>query len=575
MPSHDALSPQPPRRPTVIARHSSTSSQVSQTPSDGSSQHKRPPQRHVVGHRMGQRNPSFGRNLNKLRGIAPAQGTDGTAAARQHKRTASGGSTPVESPQQRPNMQRHASTTGIIRNRSHTALRKNHSSGHLSRTGSHKNVTKAAKADSKRSHAHPAKRHSSPDIAPAHPTVRFDVGDEEGVDDGNDDVTHDDALTHAAELGHIRTTSPERRSSGDTNIRSQPDGKRAEQERAAHINGASSYHSSKVPDADAITSRLLQRNSARNAPPKISSVSATVVPDSHDARQLSQSQGSNHAETPGRDLVSRFIDEDEDGTPRDSSFLPQRSPPKRDEGSSDSDAMRRNKSAPNMAAAASASQQSRAQPSQTAGTTTSDLHPSRTQQKLWLQRASSNIEPQKLILSPSINYAGAAEGRIDPRLQRQFDQAALEYKVVRRYRNPVADAIVRLAEIPGSARKRAAARSSTRNGYLDSRQGSHQSYRDGERRDGRHTPGGRDGTRTPARDGRATPGRDGRASPDPDHKRKVSKVSFDVAGRADDDDIEGRQSLGSDGQVDRRDELAELCRRIWETVGVSEVEVGG
>ncbi|KAJ9661583.1 hypothetical protein H2201_006439 [Coniosporium apollinis] len=514
-------------------------------------------------------------------------------------------------------MQRHASTTGIIRNRSHTALRKNHSSGHLSRTGSHKNVTKAAKADSKRSHAHPAKRHSSPDIAPAHPTVRFDVGDEEGVDDGNDDGWTEESASQSptttrshtrqnsaifeppapsAEAPATRTSESGKDSKREETLeqappspppKSQPDGKRAEQERAAHINGASSYHSSKVPDADAITSRLLQRNSARNAPPKISSVSATVVPDSHDARQLSQSQGSNHAETPGRDLVSRFIDEDEDGTPRDSSFLPQRSPPKRDEGSSDSDAMRRNKSAPNMAAAASASQQSRAQPSQTAGTTTSDLHPSRTQQKLWLQRASSNIEPQKLvpailprtggpqILSPSINYAGAAEGRIDPRLQRQFDQAALEYKVVRRYRNPVADAIVRLAEIPGSARKRAAARSSTRNGYLDSRQGSHQSYRDGERRDGRHTPGGRDGTRTPARDGRATPGRDGRASPDPDHKRKVSKVSFDVAGRADDDDIEGRQSLGSDGQVDRRDELAELCRRIWETVGVSEVEVGG
>lgn len=526
----------------------------------------------------------------------------------------------MESPQQRPNMQRHASTTGIIRNRSHTALKKNHSSGHLSRTGSHKNITKAARADIKRSHAHPAKRHSSPDIAPAHPTVRFDVGDEEGVDDGNDDGWTEESASQSPTTtrSHTRQNSaifepppdpsaeaPATRTSEsgkdgereDTQEqaphspppKSQPDSKHAEQGRAAHINGASSYHSSKVPDADAITSRLLQRNNPHNAPPKISSVSATAVPDSHDTRQLSQSQGSTHPETPGRNLVSRFIDEEEDGTPRDSSFLPQRSPPKRDEGSSDSDAMRRNRSAPNMAAAAasaSAPQQSSARPSRTAGTTTPDLHPSRTQQKLWLQRASSNIEPQKLvpailprtggpqILSPSINYAGAAEGRIDPRLQRQFDQAALEYKVVRRYRNPVADAIVRLAEIPGSARKRAAARSSTRNGYLDGRQGSHQSYRDGERRNGRHTPGARDGTRTPARDGRATPGRDGRASPDPDHKRKVSKVSFDVAGR-DDEDIEGRQSLGSDGQVDRRDELAELCRRIWETVGVSEVEVGG
>jgi hypothetical protein len=78
--------------------------------------------------------------------------------------------------------------------------------------------------------------------------------------------------------------------------------------------------------------------------------------------------------------------------------------------------------------------------------------PSRTQQKLWLQRARSNIEPQQPIGSPhsmgnlrsagsglSVGHgigglgAGYGDGR-DPRLQKEIDRSAREYMIICRYR---------------------------------------------------------------------------------------------------------------------------------------------
>jgi hypothetical protein len=84
--------------------------------------------------------------------------------------------------------------------------------------------------------------------------------------------------------------------------------------------------------------------------------------------------------------------------------------------------------------------------------------PSRTQQKLWLQRASSNIEPQQIPASalngiPSLRSAssglssglgiggagsGYGSGR-DPRLQREIDRTAREYLITCRYRRSKQD----------------------------------------------------------------------------------------------------------------------------------------
>ena len=580
-PSQDAQSQ--PRRPAVLARHPSTSSYISQSPSDGhSSSHRagpHKPQRHIVGQsRVGPRNASFGKNLNKLNKLTQTHGGDGTAVAKHHRRSHSGNSTSTPT-SPRSGAKRNASTVGIVKNSSHTVIRKNHSSGHLPRQGSTKNMLKTTKSEiapPKRSLAQPGKaRHQSPDVP--HPTVHFDIGNEEGHEEGHDDAWTEESASQSptttrsntcsnsvifepgkdAQTSEIKNEASESTETEIQNLKyhTPPSPLTRHQPERSHgsrqTNGGSSYHQSRPPDADMITSRLLQRSASQNLPPQMSSISATVVSDSHDARSLSHSQGSTLADTPGKDLVSRFMDGDGSaGTPKDSNFLPSQSSPKAQSG--DLDAQKWNRLAPNMTEPLHASH-SRSQSRRSGTSTPTDLPPSRTQQKLLLQRASSNIEPQKLIpvilprtggptlLQSGMTYAATSEGRIDPRLQQQFNQVSLEYKVVRRYRNPLADAIARIDQIPGSPRKTKVPRSPMTNGFVNVNGGE----------------GLSSSFREPSSAGEGA-------------DRRRSRVSFEVArGARDDGDVEGRQSFGSDsGRV--RNEVEEICRRLWESTEVAE-----
>ena len=106
---------------------------------------------------------------------------------------------------------------------------------------------------------------------------------------------------------------------------------------------------------------------------------------------------------------------------------------------------------------------------------------SRTQQKLWLQRASSNIEPQQLQMAPSaaLNGLGLHGGSVfpltsstsslvgdsrDPRIRLQLERTGLEYLVVRRHQDPVGKALKRLEQLPGTAGKRIPAGSPRKKG---------------------------------------------------------------------------------------------------------------
>ena len=126
------------------------------------------------------------------------------------------------------------------------------------------------------------------------------------------------------------------------------------------------------------------------------------------------------------------------------------------------------------------------------GTTTpTNLPLSRTQNKLLLQRAASNIEPHTSVpaILPrtggptfhqfGLTYNAHGEGRVDPRLQQQFNHVAVEYKVVRRYRNPLGDSIQRIQQMPGMPRKTAnhAKSGSVSNGFGG--QGGHGSQQSG------------------------------------------------------------------------------------------------
>lgn len=616
-PSQEAVSQ--PRRPQLGGRHSSASTLSQSPPTDAPPHPQRThkAQKHVVGGgRAGTRNSSFGKNLNKLTKITNKDG-DAQSTTRHHQRSPSGNTTSPTSP--RPQVKRNASYVGASRNTTHTVMRKNHSSGHLSRMGGSKGGLKSSKSEvapprksllqtSKSRHHHEKSTDST------HPTVRFDVG--EGED------THDDAWTEESNSQSPATTRSNTRQNSvvlDQNHMQSSQNKssevteesssgevESEQEpmRAAkvepsinalskQVNGASSYQPPKPLDADFITSRLLRR-STPNILPQTTTISATMTPDTHGSRTLSNSQGSNLPDTPGRDVVSRFMDGEGSGSaPKGANFLPQRDVSRREHSPGDLNESKRNKSAPNIA------QQSGLQsrtPSHRSGATTpsttpgGDLPSSRTQQKLWLQRASSHIEPQKLVPvvlprtggpqlfgANNTHYANTSEGRMDPRVQQRFNQVTLEYRVVRRYRNPLAESLARLEKVPGGGMRKLqqqqqqqkavgglghshsssqhSSMGSLANGHASRSTGNLQAYRDHHHH---HQAHAHRGVRDPGSSGL---------------RHTQSRDDFEVVGKPSAEDgaavDAGRASFESDAAGRLANEAEDICRRLWESMEVA------
>lgn len=91
---------------------------------------------------------------------------------------------------------------------------------------------------------------------------------------------------------------------------------------------------------------------------------------------------------------------------------------------------------------------------------------SRTQQKINLQRASSSMEPVRHRHSNIGGFAaevaevagpllgGAGYETQDPRVNRLLERTGVEYNIVRRYQNPVARSLARLALLPGNDKAR-------------------------------------------------------------------------------------------------------------------------
>ncbi|KAK5662058.1 hypothetical protein OQA88_10172 [Cercophora sp. LCS_1] len=90
---------------------------------------------------------------------------------------------------------------------------------------------------------------------------------------------------------------------------------------------------------------------------------------------------------------------------------------------------------------------------------------SRTQQKLNLQRASSSLETAHPHPAMSMGFGGVSVAAVplsggssydsrDPRLGKLLERTGMEYLVVRRYQNPIARSLARLAQLPGANQNR-------------------------------------------------------------------------------------------------------------------------
>ena len=565
-----------------MARQSSTSSYASQSPGDGL--HKPAPQKvqrqHVVGGGRIPRNRSLGKNLDKLNKATQAahqQQQQGDSGAGKHHRRNNSAGTNSAPTSPRPSFKRNASSGGIVRaahqqhTQSHVALRKNHSHGHLARAGhgGSKVALKPSKSEvapPKKSLAHPGKpRNHSPDD---HPTVHFDIGDVDGPDDGwtEESASQSPTTTRSNTRSNSIILDPHKPAEAANNESRVNESKKSTSQQNAYThtqilpdrtntqrntNGGSSQHHSRPPDADMITSRLLQRSASHNPPPQTTSVAATGLSEHHDARMISQSASSTLNDTPGRDLVSRFVDGDGSaGTPRES-FMRARDSPESPEDTNDLDKAKRNKSMPNVAGAESTQAPSRTQ-TRRSGTTTPnnpDIPPSRTQQKLLLQRAASAIEPQKVVpavlprvvgpINTNQVYATNHQGRPDLQILKRYEQVNVEYRVARRYRNPLADSIARIQQMPGVAKSMRSPKSSraSANGFMS-----------------------RDGTHSSAASFHETGGETEGAN------SRRSRVSFDGGPRgAREDGEEGRRKSFESENERMRVEAEMICRRLWES----------
>jgi hypothetical protein len=171
-----------------------------------------------------------------------------------------------------------------------------------------------------------------------------------------------------------------------------------------------------------------------------------------------------------------------------------------------------------------------------------------------------------------VSFTSTEGGALPTQIQGLFTQATKEYHVVRRYRNPVADAIVRLSEIPGTARQKripgpkGAGKGGHVNGSGDGKYGLSQSYRSREERQNE-----RSGKHSVAGGGPAAAAADKREADTKGHKARVSfELPTPMRLQHDEDEDQHHEGYGSDAGRIIRDEAYEICRRLWEIGEVAE-----
>lgn len=396
------------------------------------------------------------------------------------------------------------------RNSSATSLKKNNSHTNLKRNRSSADVPKRPKS----SHG-PDKKAAS---------VHFEIGDQ----DQDEEEEWEEASSASPALSRSATRSAAssnhssaKPSANNSQPQSPPQSPKAEEK---HANGESKKQSARhSADAKVITERLLQRSHSQNGTTTKMSL-ATATPSGHSPDSLEKSHtstlnGTTFTGTPktgssNNEVVSRFVGGS--GTPSESSpFLQTRKPSLSSENANTTapkknEEVKRAQSMGNLARQNSSADDDSESALLPRSRKSSQSHAyvppqqSRTQQKLWLQRASSNIEPQQMAPGVAINgvhaglgagvgtsLVGAGYDGRDPRIKLQLERTGLEYLVVRRHQDPVGQALKRLSVLPGVERNRRippssqASKKSSVDGGSAGRYGLSQSLKEGKSRTGK------------------------------------------------------------------------------------------
>ncbi|KAI9681784.1 MAG: hypothetical protein M1829_000529 [Trizodia sp. TS-e1964] len=585
-------------------------------------------QHHVGNNRnLHNRVPSHGKGLNKLTKLNQVDEAGPVSSTKTHRRSRS--HTPSTSPSGRiaPQDGSSISLAGEVSK----VLVKNKSSSSLKRNGSIAQALKSARRDgpNRRPQSQPGRANR------AATTVHFDLGDEDR-DDGWTETSNSESpnLTRTTNSrpcssGHQSPTQakrasfplPEADAFQNSPPQSPPEGITVEPTYQRQNDKGNSQHrlTSDAPDAEVITSRLLLRHSRLNAPPQMSSISATAMagPALLDIAN-SQSPTLNGTPVRGDEIISRFI---RTGTSGGGSFPAGRlepsprnnAPNEKDKQKADNPSPQVNQTpstppTPPVPAPPQTSVPERPISGSRAARPTWNTIPSRTQQKLWLQRASTNMEThqqqQRLPGSTGLGGryigsngiigmgggigvgAGGSGGRRsgDSRLQQQeIERAKQEYLVLRRSQNPLGDALERLKHLPWANKRRHIPSSVTSNARNSSREDSLMASEMGKRGIIGSSQGSLDTTnRDGPREGNSTPRTNGaskatlnKASTQDKNKRparpKDDQVLDRESGRSSRRDRNGNSDEEEGEPVDDSgiSEVERLLRRMWEGGGDS------
>ena len=416
----------------------STNSINSDSPSTGTSpppqQGAKPKaQKHVVHHSNSKQHKRVSSNKG-LHKLTKVHGNDGSHTDLQSKR--------------------NASATNLRKNNSAVSLKRNRSAAEV---GKRPKSSGGVKSERK-----------------VNTSVHFEIGDTDDGDGAWEEASS--SASPALSRAPSRSGQSSAKLSANSSRPTSPRPQSPLRQETAVANGARAHNA----DAKFITDRLLQRAPSNATTTKMSLMTATPnTGHSSDSLEKDATTTANGTPATGSDLVSRFVGGS--GTPSENSrYLNDNSHPL-----SKGDAVKRAQSMGNLtrhdslplstssleADTEAAAEESALAPRSRKSSTAHAYNPpqqSRTQQKLWLQRASSNIEPQQMTPGGmglglnSLHHGGFGnplvggatyDGR-DPRIKVQLERTGLEYLVVRRHQDPIGLGLKRLERLPGAESRR-------------------------------------------------------------------------------------------------------------------------
>ncbi|MCJ1380130.1 hypothetical protein MMC17_003233 [Xylographa soralifera] len=307
-------------------RTSSAQSLARESPSGGlpSTSHKAPAHKlhrahtSTLGRLPHARNPSYGKNLNKLTKLnATHGGEEGGVTRNQSKQKLY---TPSTSPSTK-DIRRNSSNVSLPRVTSKTSVKRNSSNVSLKRNGSSTTqLSKIGRPTTPLRNSHTKSKTKQNTSANA--TGNFSVGSDEDQDEDWTEESNSQSPSttrQSSEGARTRPGSPPRDQLIIQRQAALPDSPPESPATTSSTEAApeslhnqvaapySNFSSTRPPDADAVTSRLLRHHASQKLQPQLSSISATGTPGTHTPPIYAANETPSTDPSMPADGVSRFL----------------------------------------------------------------------------------------------------------------------------------------------------------------------------------------------------------------------------------------------------------------------------